>query len=172
MHHLVVRGCCPAAHLVLVVIVPLLQEGALLGVHLGTDWGPAALRLLRDVHLRRKGTAEALHVNPGARINRHRGKALEEGRVDGGRDARVEAVLGLRVGHLADGVRVHWVDGVGCRWGRGAGLHGPRGAETGEGGRRRAAAGALYLLGGQVGESGAETPGQHITGAAAAIAVI
>ena len=64
-------GVCPtaAAHLVLVVVVPLLQEGALLGVHLGADRGPAALRLLRDVHLGRERTAEALHINPGARIS-------------------------------------------------------------------------------------------------------
>lgn len=53
----------------LVVVVPLLQEGALLGVHLGADRGPAALRLLRDVHLGRERTAEALHINPGARIS-------------------------------------------------------------------------------------------------------
>lgn len=70
-HLQVVCVCvCPtAAHLMLVVVVPLLQEGALLGVHLGADRGPAALRLLRDVHLGRERTAEALHINPGARIS-------------------------------------------------------------------------------------------------------
>lgn len=44
-------SCSPAAHLMLVVVVPLLQEGALLGMHLGTNGGPATLRLLRDVYL-------------------------------------------------------------------------------------------------------------------------
>lgn len=61
--------CTTAAHLMLVVVVPLLQEGALLGMHLGTDRGPATLRLLRDVYLGRERTAEALHINPGARIS-------------------------------------------------------------------------------------------------------
>lgn len=160
-----------AAHLVLVVVVPLLQEGALLGVHLGADRGPAALRLLRDVDLGRERTAEALHINPGARISRHRRETLEEGRVDGGGDTCVEAVLRVRVGYVVHGVGVDGVDGVGRGRGRGAGLHGPRGAEAGQGGRGRAYAGALYLLGGQVGEGGAETPGQHAAGAAAAAAI-
>lgn len=53
----------------LVVVVPLLEEGALLGMHLGADRGSAALRLLRDVDLGREGSAEALHINPGARIS-------------------------------------------------------------------------------------------------------
>lgn len=156
----------------LVVVVPLLQEGALLGVgvHLGADRGPAALRLLRDVDLGRERTAEALHINPGARISRHRRETLEEGRVDGGGDTCVEAVLRVRVGYVVHGVGVDGVDGVGRGRGRGAGLHGPRGAEAGQGGRGRAYAGALHLLGGQVGEGGAQTPGQHVAGAAAAAA--
>lgn len=53
----------------LVVVVPLLEEGALLGMHLGADRGSATLRLLRDVYLGRERTAEALHINPGARIS-------------------------------------------------------------------------------------------------------
>lgn len=96
--------CSPASHLMLVVVVPLLQEGALLGMHLGTDRGPATLRLLRDAYLGRERTAEALHINPRARISRHRRKTLEEGRVDGGGDTWVEAVVRVRVGHLVNSV--------------------------------------------------------------------
>lgn len=99
----------------LIVVVPLLQEGALLRMHLGTDGGPATLRLLRDVDLGRERTAEALHINPGARIS---GETLEEGRVNGGWDARVEAIVRVRVGHLVNGIRVDGVDGVGCGRGR------------------------------------------------------
>lgn len=142
----------------LVVVVPLLQEGALLGVQLRADRGPAALRLLRDVYLGREGTAEALHINPGARISRHGRETLEEGRVDGGGDTWVEAAVRVRVGHL--------VDGGGCgrgrrgsgRRGRGARLHRPRGSEPGQRGGGRA--GALELRAGKVREGGAETSGQ------------
>lgn len=57
------------AHLMMVVVVSLLEEGALLGMQLGTDWRSATLRLVRDVYLGRERTAEALHINPGARIS-------------------------------------------------------------------------------------------------------
>lgn len=63
------------------------------------------------------------------------------------------------------------IDGAGGGRGRGARLHGPRGPEARERGRRGAYPGALHLLGGEVGESGPEPPGQHVAGAAAAIAV-
>lgn len=164
-------GWPAAAHLVLVVVVPLLEEGALLGVHLGADRGSAALGLLRDVDLGREGSAEALHVNPGTGISRQGRETLEEGRVDGGGDPWVEAVVRVRVGDLVDGVGVDGIDGAGGGRGRGARLNGPRGPEAREGGRRGAYPGALHLLGGEVGESGPEPPGQHVAGAAGAIAV-
>lgn len=160
-----------AAHLVLVVVVPLLEEGALLGMHLGADRGSAALSLLRDVDLGREGSAEALHINPGTRISWQRRKTLKEGRVDGGRDTWVEAVVRVRVGYLVNGVGVDGIDGAGGGRGRWASLNGPRGSEAGERRRRGAYAGALHLLGGEVRKSGAETSGQHVAGAAAAIAV-
>ncbi|TNN25854.1 hypothetical protein EYF80_064016 [Liparis tanakae] len=65
----------PSAHLLLVVGVPLLQEGA---PPRRADRGPAA--------------PEALAGDPGARVRRHRREALEEGRGAGGRAPRVEAV--------------------------------------------------------------------------------
>lgn len=151
----------------LVIVIPLLQEGAMLGVHLWTDGWSATLRLLRDIYLRREWTTEALHIYPSARIS---WKTLEEGRVDGGGDTWVEAVR-VRAGNLVDGVRVDGINRVGCGRGRGAGLDGPRGAEPREGWWRRPPACALHLLGREVRKSGAETSGQHVAGATA-IAVI
>lgn len=144
-----------AAHLVLVVVVPLLEEGALLGMHLGTDRGSATLSLLRDVYLGRKRSAEALHINPGTRISWQRRKTLKEGRVDGGRDTWVEAVVRVGVGHLVNGVGVDGVDGGRGGWGRRASLHGPWGSEAGERRRRGTYGGALHLLGGEIRKSGA-----------------
>ncbi len=116
------------SHLVVVVVVvPLLQKGALLR----GDRGPAALR--RRVDLRGKGAAEALHR---ARVRR---EALEEAGVNRGGDAGVEVV------RLGGGDRVYCVSGVGDGRRRGARLHGPRRSESGQGGRNRAAAGALHL---------------------------
>ncbi len=113
--------------MVVVVVVPLLQKGALLR----GDRGPAALR--RRVDLRGKGAAEALHR---ARVRR---EALEEAGVNRGGDAGVEVV------RLGGGDRVYCVSGVGDGRRRGARLHGPRRSESGQGGRNRAAAGALHL---------------------------
>lgn len=123
--------------MVVVVVVPLLQEDALLvlmmvlGVHLGADWGPAALlRLLRGVDLVRERTGEALHVNAGARISRHRRKTLEEGWVDGGGDTGIKAVVWLGMSHLINRVCVvDRVGRVGDGW-WGAGLNRPRGSES------------------------------------------
>lgn len=114
--------------MVVVVVVPLLQKGALLR----GDRGPAALR--RRVDLRGKGAAEALHR---ARVRR---EALEEAGVYRGGDAGVEVV------RLGGGDRVYCVSGVGDGRRRGARLHGPRRSECGQGGGNRAsAAGALHL---------------------------
>lgn len=79
-----------------VVVVPLLQEGCslvVLGVQLGAHRRPPALLLLLgDIDLSRERAAESGDVHARARVGRHRGEAMEESRVDGGRDAGVEAV--------------------------------------------------------------------------------
>ncbi len=114
--------------MVVVVVVPLLQKGALLRGYRG----PAALR--RRVDLRGKGAAEALHR---ARVRR---EALEEAGVDRRGYAGVEVV------RLGGGDLVYCVSGVGDEWRWGTRLHGPRRSESGQGGGNRATAtGALHL---------------------------
>lgn len=142
------------AHLVVVVIVPLLQKGALLRRHLRADRGPAALRLLRgDV----EGAAETLHW---ARVGRHVRKALKEA----GGDAGVK-VVGFGVGY-----RVNCVGRIGDGRRGGARLNGPRRSETGQGGGCRAAHWVLHLLMGEVRKSGSE----HViaTGAVSVVDVV
>lgn len=128
-----------------------------LRVELRADRGsPALLLLLADVDLGREGALESGHIDARAGVGRHRGEAVEEGRVDGGWDAGVEAVRlravqGIEVGRVGRSPRrlLLLLGELALRRRGGRGLHRPGGPESRQ---RRRRSGAV------LGRSGERAP--------------